>query len=118
MNNLPFLLWAHTFALTTIVCFLCRWLEHVKSVLASDTLQGSENTSWAAYRSSLQQQPVSKESISITSLLPLFPDQAKSATIICHAMNVVREAVKILNPDQVPIITVVHCCKTNPVELA
>jgi hypothetical protein len=39
-------------------------------------------------------------------LLPLFPDQAKSVAMISHAMNVVKKAVEILNPGQVPIITV------------
>ncbi len=66
-------------------------------MLTVDTLKEDENISWAAYHSSLQQQPTSKDSVSLISLLPLFPDQAKSA-MIRHSMNVVKDAVEILNP--------------------
>ena len=43
--------------------------------------------------------------VAITSLLPLFFDQAKSVAMIRHSMDVVKQAVDILNPGQVPIIT-------------
>ena len=76
------------------------------SVLASGTIEGDENISWAVYHSSLQKQPISKNNVSLISLLPLFPDQAKSVAMISHAMNVVKKAVEILNPGQVPVITV------------
>ena len=78
----------------------------MKSVLTVDTLKEDENISWAAYHSSLQQQPTSKDSVSLISLLPLFPDQAKSVAMIRHSMNVVKDAVEILNPGQVPIVAV------------
>ena len=78
----------------------------MKSVLTVDTLKEDENISWAAYHSSLQQQPTSKDSVSLISLLPLFPDQTKSVAMIRHSMNVVKDAVEILNPGQVPIVAV------------
>ena len=47
-------------------------------------------------------------SVALTSLLPLFYDQAKSVTIIRQSMNVVKQAVEILKPGQVSIITVLR----------
>ena len=56
--------------------------------------------SWSAYHASLQ--PTN----GVTSLLPLFYDQAHSVAMIRHSMNVVKKAVDILSPGQVPVITV------------
>lgn len=54
----------------------------------SDTLQArDENISWAAYHASLQP-PTSESSVALTSLLPLFHDEAKSVAMIRHAMDV------------------------------
>lgn len=79
----------------------------MKTVLATDTLRGDETISWAAYHASLQpSNAVPESSVSLTSLLPLFYDQAKSVAMIRHSMDVVKQAVDILNPGQRPIITV------------
>ena len=78
----------------------------MKTVLATDTLQGDENVSWAAHHTSLQPKAISESSVTLTSLLPLFYDQAKSVAMIRHSMDVVKKAVEILNPGQIPIITV------------
>ena len=43
--------------------------------------------------------------MAITSLLPLFRDQANSVAMIRHSMDVIKTAVDILNPGQVPVIT-------------
>ena len=43
--------------------------------------------------------------VALTSLLPLFHGQAKSVAMICHSMDIVKTAVEILNPGQVPVIT-------------
>ena len=81
-----------------------RWLEQKKAVMDIDTLQGDETISWAAYHASLQ--PSTSESrVALTSLLPLFYDEAKSVAMIRHFMDVVKRAVEILNPGQTPIIT-------------
>lgn len=76
----------------------------MKATLDSDTLQGDENISWAAYHASLQP-PTSESSVALTSLLPLFHDEAKFVAMIRHAMDVVKTAVEILNPGQTPIVT-------------
>jgi len=40
----------------------------------------------------------------ISSLLPLFPDQAKSAAIICHSLNIIKACVDYLNYGQTPVV--------------
>ena len=46
-----------------------------------------------------------ESNVAINSLLPLFYDAAHSEAMICHSMDVVKMAVDILHPKQVPIIT-------------
>ena len=80
-------------------------------VVSTDTpLKGDESVSWAAYHADQQpKQPKHPEpgsSVALTSLLPLFYDQAKSVAMIRHSMDVIKRAVDILNPGQIPIITV------------
>ena len=59
--------------------------------------------SWAAYHASQLEQ--NEQSIpDITSLLLLFKEEAKSPAMIRHSFNVVKNAVKHLNPGQIPII--------------
>jgi len=83
-----------------------RWLEQVRQVVTSDTLHGDEALSWAAYHASIQPPNVEPNSdVALTSLLPLFYDQAKSVAMIRHSMDVVKKAVEILNPGQAPVIT-------------
>lgn len=41
----------------------------------------------------------------IISLLPLFEEKADSATMIMHAMNVIKSTLNHLKPGQVPVIT-------------
>ena len=68
-------------------------------------LQGSEAISWAAYHAWSQQEALPDGNTAISALLPLFYDEAKSVAMIRHAMDVVRLAVEMLNPSQIPIIT-------------
>ena len=76
-------------------------------MVSTDNTQGDKVVSWSAYHVSLQPtNGVSESSLTKTSLLPLFHDQAHSIAMIRHLMNVVKKAVDILNPGQVPIITV------------
>ncbi|KAJ8406772.1 hypothetical protein AAFF_G00296880 [Aldrovandia affinis] len=77
-----------------------------KTVISDTPLQGDETVSWAAYHASKQSIPEEPEcSVTLTSLLPLFYDQAKSVAMIRHSMDVVKRAVDILNPGQIPVIT-------------
>jgi len=77
-----------------------EWLEKVHDTTEIDD---STNVSWSAHHASLQHTKDVKTSIS--SLLPLFRDQAHSVATIRHAMDKVREAVALLNPGQTPVLT-------------
>ena len=85
-----------------------RWLDEMGNVVSADTpLKGDEIFSWAAYHADQQpRHPDPGSSVALTSLLPLFYDQAKSVAMIRHSMDVIWRAVDILNPSQIPIITV------------
>ena len=87
-------------------CFydIHRWLEEVREIMLHNTFEGDEALSWAAYHASCQ--PSDKDNRQgITSLLPLFYDEAKSVAMIRHSMDVVKQALEILNPAQVPVVT-------------
>lgn len=66
-------------------------------------VDGDSNISWAAYHAN--RQPVPEHPPAITALLPLFPDDSKSVAMIRHALDMIQQAVKLLNPDQVPVVT-------------
>jgi len=71
--------------------------------MSRGTFGGNEKLSWAAYHAQNQPRDESDKR-AISSLLPLFYDEAKSVAMIRHSMDVVRDAVKVLNPEQVPVI--------------
>ena len=58
---------------------------------------------WAAFHANAQQ-PRDFD-VTITSLLPLFPDDSKYVATIRHSMDFVQRAVHRLNPGQVPVLT-------------
>ena len=85
-----------------------RPLDQMGKVVSADTpLKGDDIVSWAAYHADQQpRHPDPGSSFALRSLLPLFYDQAKSVAMIRHSMDVIKRAVDILNPSQIPIITV------------
>ena len=70
-----------------------------------DTLLMEEMISWSAYHASHQAVPPTENDVALSSMLPLFHNQAKSVAMIRHSMDIVKKAVDILNPGQVPVIT-------------
>ncbi len=72
-----------------------------------DKLADDANLSWAAYHASFSNQDDEERdhSKSLSSLLPLFYEDAKSVAMLHHGMDIVKNAVDTLNPGQVPIIT-------------
>ena len=63
-----------------------------------------QSTTWAAYHSNSH--PNDKlEPPAITALLPLFYEKAATAAMIKHGMNVLKQTIHMLNPNQVPVIT-------------
>ena len=71
--------------------------------MSRGTFEGDEKLSWATYHANSQPRDENDKQ-AISSLLPLFYDEAKSVAMICHSVDVVRAALEILNPGQVPVI--------------
>ena len=72
----------------------------------SDTLKEDEMISWAAYHASQQEaRPPQDMNVALSSLLPLFHDEAHSVAMIRHSMDIVKMAVDVLNPGQIPVLT-------------
>ena len=66
-------------------------------------VEGDSNISWAAFHASnriAQDRPPT-----IGAMLPLFSEDSKSVAMIRHSMDVIKQAVQKLKPDQVPVIT-------------
>ena len=81
------------------------WLEHTMSIVkdASDSTKTYNEVSWSGYHASLQEP--NDILLTPTALLPLFKESAHTVAMIRHSMDVVRNAVEHLNPDQTPVIT-------------
>ena len=78
-----------------------RWLMHIKESVMQETLPA--DVSWGVWHS-LNQTESSGRLPSITSLLPLFSEQAKSVAMIKHGMNMVCRATEFLNPGQTCVL--------------
>ena len=84
-----------------------KWLDEIeKAAMNTEEPRDDENVSWAAYHMSNQPFTELEHTISDTSLLTLFCDQAKSVAMICHSIGVIKSAVNIINPGQIPVVTV------------
>ncbi|VDI48817.1 Hypothetical predicted protein, partial [Mytilus galloprovincialis] len=80
-----------------------RWLKHVYDNVAADDTEDMEY-SWAAFHAN-RLEGDSDTLLDISSLLPIFQEEAKSVAMIRHAMNVIMSNVNFLNPGQLPVIT-------------
>jgi hypothetical protein len=78
------------------------WLEKVEQLLEKEKLEKKDYLSWSAHFASLQEK-VTRPS-AITSLLPLFNENAHTTAMIQHAMKTVKESINYLNPFQIPVI--------------
>ena len=91
----------YTLKLLLTLSFVFRWFEHVHNIIQEDTLPEDLSASWAAFKAKdCRNDP----SVFISTILPLFYEQAKSVAMIQHGMNVIKNATQLLNPDQVPVI--------------
>ena len=80
-----------------------KWQSNTRRLISETVQTVQDPISWAAYHS-IAQEP-HKFEVTIGSLLPLFPDDSKSAAMIRHSMDIVQQAVHLLNPGQVPVLT-------------
>lgn len=75
-----------------------QWLNKVKQLLEKEKLEKKEYLPWSAYFASLQ--AGSLLHTAITSLLPLFEENAHSKATIQHPMKLVKDAIAYINPDR------------------
>ena len=80
-----------------------QWVEHSLGKLEDGSVSSSDTVTWAAYHASTQMEA---DSTALTALLPLFYEKAATPAMVKHGMDVLRQAITFLNPNQVPIIAV------------
>ena len=80
-----------------------KWLEHVRDELNRAISQNILQISWAAFHAN-KLLPNRENQLSRSSLLPLFQEEAASAAMICHAIDVITKAVNFLPQGQVPVL--------------
>ena len=80
-----------------------RWLEYSLGKLDEGSVSPSETVTWAAYHASTQME---EDPPALTALLPLFYKKAATPAMVKHGMDVLRQAITFLNPNQIPVITV------------
>ena len=76
------------------------WLGKVKTAVEKSVTNGW--ISWSAYHADAHKAVIPPAAIN--ALLPLFLDNAHSAAMIRHSMDIVKAAVQHLNPGQTPVL--------------
>lgn len=83
------------------LCLEYQWLQKV--CLSMDT-EEAVSLSWPAHHASMERNPHFE--ISLSAMMPLFPESAHSVAMIKHAMDLVKATTTFLNPGQVPVMAV------------
>ena len=81
-----------------------KWQKSTQRLIRQEVQSIDDPIAWAAFHISAQARR--NFDVTITSLLPLFPDDSKSVAMIRHSTDVIKRAVEHLNPGQVPVLTV------------
>ena len=79
------------------------WVGHALGLLAMEDLINDDKMVWGAYHA-LHQLPV-EDPPGVCALLPLFYEKAATPSMIKHGMDVQRQAIAYLNPNQIPVTT-------------
>ena len=95
--------------LTEAVTQEYKWCDHICKVVEANSVENGDkdlHVSWAAYHANMTVPTETTDHIpkTVSTLLPLFPDDSKSIAMIRHSMDVVKDAVSVLNPGQSPVI--------------
>ena len=77
-----------------------EWLHKVSLTETIDTTE--VDITWSSYHGAMKRSPDFQ--VSVTSLLPLFREQAHSVATICHCLDKVKEVVSYFHPHQVSVI--------------
>ena len=78
-------------------------MREVVWLLQKDQLDQDDNISWSAYIAHLQFTVHHPPAIS--ALLPLFRGNAHSVAMVMHGMEAIMKATKLVNPAQIPVLT-------------
>jgi len=78
------------------------WLSNTQELVCKGELQPRDFVSWAAHRAT--QSSLSSYKPAITSLLPMFVENAHSLAMIAHSIPVIKSAVQHVNPSHTPVI--------------
>ena len=81
--------------------FLFSWFQHVDKQRTQQEPEQSPNISWLNASLSSNQR---NKTADVSVLLPLFQDSSKSTVMIKHTMDVIKQAVSIVNGNQTPVI--------------
>jgi len=79
------------------------WLREVARLLQKDQVDKDDNISWSAYFAHLQF--TVRHPPAISALMPLFRDNAHSVAMVKHGMDVIMKATALVNPAQIPVLT-------------
>ena len=79
------------------------WLRKVDQLLQKKQLDKDDNISLSAHFTHLQYSVPHPPAIS--GLMPLFRDNAQSAAMVKHGMDVIMKAIGHVNPGQIPVLT-------------
>ena len=80
-----------------------KWQTATHRLVNEEVESVDDPIGWAAFHANAQQPR--HFDVTITSLLPLFQDYSKYVAMIRHSMDVAQRAVHLLNPGQVPVLT-------------
>ena len=82
-----------------------RWLNHVRQEIEKGDDGDKDTMTWSAFHANLIQSHLVKAiPLDISSVLPLFQEEAKSAAMIRHSITIIKECVNFLNPGQIPVM--------------
>ncbi|KAK3880702.1 hypothetical protein Pcinc_014857 [Petrolisthes cinctipes] len=76
------------------------WMKTVTTALQKQSID--EWVSWSAYHAHVQQTVTPPAAIN--ALLPLFVHSAHSVAMIRHSMDIVKAAIQLVNPGQIPVL--------------
>ena len=79
------------------------WLEHGQQKLQG-TLTSTDKIAWAAYHSTIRQDSQQHSPATVRALLPLFYEKAATPAMVKHGMDVIQDAITLVNPGQIPVI--------------
>lgn len=80
-----------------------KWLEKQMSLVEDGKVDVGDFVSWAAYHASMQDQTVKLPTP--IALMPLFREASHSFAMIMHCMKTNNAATQLLNPGQIPVLT-------------